>query len=92
VTFLRSSGGDGFRVAGLQGTGTGRMAGLAWRKSPAAHRRGLPGIDGMLDWAHLGAALGPGQLSLQAAGGMWHRAATPLVYAVVFGKMTASGS
>ncbi len=29
VTFLRSSGGDGFKVAGLQGTGTGRMAGLA---------------------------------------------------------------
>ena len=29
VTVLRSSGGDGFKVAGLQGTGTGRMAGLA---------------------------------------------------------------
>ena len=29
VTFLRPSGGDGFKVAGLQGTGTGRMAGLA---------------------------------------------------------------
>ena len=29
VPFLRSSGGDGFRVAGLLGTGTGRMAGLA---------------------------------------------------------------
>jgi hypothetical protein len=33
VTFLRSSGGDGFKVAELQGTdtgtGTGRMAGLA---------------------------------------------------------------
>ncbi|HEX2744531.1 MAG TPA: hypothetical protein VHN16_09035 [Streptosporangiaceae bacterium] len=29
VTFLRSSGGDGFKVAGLQGTGIGRMAGLA---------------------------------------------------------------
>jgi hypothetical protein len=30
VTFLRSSGGDGFKVAGLQGTGTGtgRMAEL----------------------------------------------------------------
>ena len=29
VTFLRPSGGDGFKVAGLQGTGTGRMAGRA---------------------------------------------------------------
>jgi hypothetical protein len=30
VTFLRSSGGDGFKVAaGLEGTGTGLMAGLA---------------------------------------------------------------
>ena len=29
VTFLRSSGGDGFKVAELQGTGTGRMAELA---------------------------------------------------------------
>ena len=29
VTFLRSSGGDGFKAAGLQGTGTGRMAGPA---------------------------------------------------------------
>jgi hypothetical protein len=29
VTFLRSSGGDGFKAAGLQGTGTGRMAELA---------------------------------------------------------------
>jgi len=29
VTVLRSSGGDGFTVAGLQGTGTGRMAELA---------------------------------------------------------------
>jgi hypothetical protein len=28
VTFLRSSGGDGFTAAGLQGTGTGRMAEL----------------------------------------------------------------
>jgi hypothetical protein len=26
VTFLRSSGGDGFKAAGLQGAGTGRMA------------------------------------------------------------------
>jgi predicted nucleic acid-binding protein len=31
VTFLRSSGGDGFRVAELQGAGTGRMAELAER-------------------------------------------------------------
>jgi predicted nucleic acid-binding protein len=29
VTFLRSSGGDGFKVAELQGTDIGRMAGLA---------------------------------------------------------------
>ena len=29
VTFLRSSNGDGFKVAGLQGTDTGRMAELA---------------------------------------------------------------
>ena len=29
MTFLRSSGGDGFKAAGLQGTGIGRMAGLA---------------------------------------------------------------
>ena len=29
MTFLRSSGGDGFKVAELQGTGTGRMAELA---------------------------------------------------------------
>jgi hypothetical protein len=29
VTFLRLSGDDGFKVAELQGTGTGRMAGLA---------------------------------------------------------------
>jgi hypothetical protein len=31
-----------------------------WRKSHAARRRGLPGIDGMLDSSHLGAAFGPG--------------------------------
>lgn len=28
VTFVRLSGGDGFKVAGLQGTGIGRMAEL----------------------------------------------------------------
>jgi hypothetical protein len=45
----------------------------------------LGGIDGMRDPAHLGAALGPGGgFPLQAAGGMWHRAAAPLVFAVVF--------
>lgn len=47
----------------------------------------LGGIGGMRDSAHLGAAFGPGGgFPLQAAGGMWHRAAVPLVFVVVFGR------
>ena len=53
----------------------------------------LGGIDGMRDSAHLGAAFVPGGgFPLQAAGGMWHRAAVPLVFAVVFDRNGTRGS
>jgi uncharacterized protein len=45
VTFLRSSGGNGFKVAGLQGTGTGRNAVLSLPSAGNPATSGTAGVS-----------------------------------------------